>query len=670
MSTSNEYETSVKRIPFDGKQVNWRPWKNRAFTYSGVKGFRGALLRDLGKLITEEQYDQGAGTTSTGQLGTETATATTSTMTATTAVLTASGQIVTAQDRKNFKMNMDAFNFLMLSCEGTAFGFVEMCITSEHPEGNAHIAWISLTKRYESNDIGSDYVEINCGFADCKLEGISGDPDVWFQDLEYWKHRLSRIDEGKYAKDELEMKVHIMGTLPKEYESIKTRYNGILAMTPISDLHRDIVDYWKRNGKPSDGDKGDSKNLALMATRKIKGNCRNCGKQGHMARDCKGPKKSGGETVASSMDKTKKDTSKIKCFKCGAMGHYANKCTGSKDGEAKSETGMFVICVSDKPKKEHVATGSGFLDGFFNNFSDDASAESTETVEVSNMEPYFSVSEYGIHYECLECQEEQEDWVCATTDEVDGAAAASDSCLFSESREEDWLVDSGATCHVTHSMELLAGCRNSDKIITVGNGEEVGAELIGTIHLRDATGNGLRLTDVSYVPNFAKNVMSLTKFIEGGCNVAIVKANEMLVTMPNNVVFRAKRHSDRLYYLRGTRYKPAVDLALVAGGRTLSLCEAHRLFEHADTQSVIKSLKSFGWTLNENVMDPCGPCAFAKAKARSVPKSTLKKAGKPGERLFVDFSGPYSPTVGGNTQWLIVVDDFSRKTWCFFTKKK
>jgi hypothetical protein len=68
-------------------------------------------------------------------------------------------------------------------------------------------------------------------------------------------------------------------------------------------------------------------------------------------------------------------------------------------------------------------------------------------------------------------------------------------------------------------------------------------------------------------------------------------------------------------------------------------------------------------------MDPCGPCAYAKARARAVPKSTLKKAENPGERLFLDFSGPYSPTIVGNTQWLIVVDDFSRKVWCLFLQR-
>jgi hypothetical protein len=48
----------------------------------------------------------------------------------------------------------------------------------------------------------------------------------------------------------------------------------------------------------------------------------------------------------------------------------------------------------------------------------------------------------------------------------------------------------------------------------------------------------------------------------------------------------------------------------------------------------------------------------------------LKKATALGERLFVDFSGPYSTTVGGNNYWLLDNDDYSCKSWCLFAKRK
>ena len=42
----------------------------------------------------------------------------------------------------------------------------------------------------------------------------------------------------------------------------------------------------------------------------------------------------------------------------------------------------------------------------------------------------------------------------------------------------------------------------------------------------------------------------------------------------------------------------------------------------------------------------------------------------PGERLFVDTSGPYKKSIVGSTYWILVVDQFSGKSWSFFVKKK
>ena len=192
LNGSNELETLVKKVPFDGKQDSWRQWRNRALTFAGSKGFRGALVRDLSPFITEEQYE----------LGDEAeATVAAAVAAATTPVgddMPSIPAVATALQRKHYKMNIDAFNFLLLSCEGSAFGFVEKSISKEFPEGNAHNAWLALLGRYESSNIGNDYVDINKGFAECKLDGLVGDPDKWFQDLEYWNHRLAQIDDGRY----------------------------------------------------------------------------------------------------------------------------------------------------------------------------------------------------------------------------------------------------------------------------------------------------------------------------------------------------------------------------------------------------------------------------------------------------------------------------------------
>ena len=77
----------------------------------------------------------------------------------------------------------------------------------------------------------------------------------------------------------------------------------------------------------------------------------------------------------------------------------------------------------------------------------------------------------------------------------------------------------------------------------------------------------------------------------------------------------------------------------------------------------------YGWTLT-GAVKPCGSCALAKARAKAIPKSTMTKAKTPGERLFLDISGPYSDSLNQNKYWLRIVDDCTRYSWdCFLPRK-
>ena len=67
---------------------------------------------------------------------------------------------------------------------------------------------------------------------------------------------------------------------------------------------------------------------------------------------------------------------------------------------------------------------------------------------------------------------------------------------------------------------------------------------------------------------------------------------------------------------------------------------------------------------------PCEGCGFAKAKAKAVSKTTTNKAEKPGERLFLDTTGPFTPTLKGYRYWIQVVDDKTRHGFCDFNKRK
>ena len=98
---------------------------------------------------------------------------------------------------------------------------------------------------------------------------------------------------------------------------------------------------------------------------------------------------------------------------------------------------------------------------------------------------------------------------------------------------------------------------------------------------------------------------------------------------------------------------------------------AHDLLgHHPDTKMVTPMTANHGWTLT-GMVKPCGSCALAKARAKAIPKSSMTKAKQPGERLFLDISGPYLDSLNQNKYcWLKIVDDYMWYSWdCFLPQK-
>jgi hypothetical protein len=101
----------------------------------------------------------------------------------------------------------------------------------------------------------------------------------------------------------------------------------------------------------------------------------------------------------------------------------------------------------------------------------------------------------------------------------------------------------------------------------------------------------------------------------------------------------------------------------------LDINDAHDVLGHKGEALLRKTYSCLDVTLT-GALKPCEGCGFAKAKAKAVSKTTSTKATKLGERLFLDTSGPFSPTLNGYKYWIQVVDDFTRYGFCGFNKNK
>ena len=69
-------------------------------------------------------------------------------------------------------------------------------------------------------------------------------------------------------------------------------------------------------------------------------------------------------------------------------------------------------------------------------------------------------------------------------------------------------------------------------------------------------------------------------------------------------------------------------------------------------------------------MIPCDACRVYKATQRPTKKITSITAQHPGDRMYVDTSGPFPRTLGGNHYWVKVCDQYSGMSWNIFLKDK
>jgi hypothetical protein len=84
-----------------------------------------------------------------------------------------------------------------------------------------------------------------------------------------------------------------------------------------------------------------------------------------------------------------------------------------------------------------------------------------------------------------------------------------------------WLLDTGATLHVTNDEALLKDPVDIERDITVGSGEVVKGVKQGWSEIDLGSDRHIRLQEVVYVPNFMKNILSVNKLCANGATVTI-----------------------------------------------------------------------------------------------------------------------------------------------------
>ena len=246
----------------------------------------------------------------------------------------------------------------------------------------------------------------------------------------------------------------------------------------------------------------------------------------------------------------------------------------------------------------------------------------------------------------------------------------------------DWIIDSGASDHITPNLGLL---KTAQKLrypgfITMPNGKHSKIAHVGRAQLTP----NLKLSNVLHVPDFQFNLLSVSKLCEQITRRVIFTPTNCILQDPMLQEVVLGRASNGLYHVqdlsnsvRAMEKKNSVVLHGAQQNCNLPILGQNVTFSESDSWHFRLGHLSFEKMkhvdlpcFNKRTNSICSICPKARLHRQSFPLSNTR-ASRIFELIHVDIWGPYRcSTYDGYKYFLTIVDDFSRATWVHLMTSK
>ncbi|KAI0507536.1 hypothetical protein KFK09_013662 [Dendrobium nobile] len=239
----------------------------------------------------------------------------------------------------------------------------------------------------------------------------------------------------------------------------------------------------------------------------------------------------------------------------------------------------------------------------------------------------------------------------------------------SSQASNDWFLDSGASSHMTHSLEnmsISAPYRGSDNI-TIGDGSSVSIENSGK-GLLPTPSRKIFLSHILHSPALKYNLLSISKLTRDNNLAVIFDPNGYsFKDLTTHQIILQGPCTDGLYRIQTP---PVNNNQTALHTRTRSSSSWHDRLGHPNKQTLARIASS-----NPGLNIDCS-FIFCKwcitAKHHKLPFHTIThRSSAPLELIHSDVWGP-APTSShiGYLYYLIFVDDYTRFTWLFLLRHK
>ncbi|CAM8954310.1 unnamed protein product [Rhodiola kirilowii] len=227
-----------------------------------------------------------------------------------------------------------------------------------------------------------------------------------------------------------------------------------------------------------------------------------------------------------------------------------------------------------------------------------------------------------------------------------------------------WIIDTGASYHMTGDAALLRNITNVDPVsIKLPDGRVSSATKKGCLYM-----SNFRISHVLLVPQLSCNLLSFAQLAHD-LHLLVLLTDKFVVLQEihTRIVIGVGKQQGGVYWLQNLRNAAS---AMSAQSCTSSATLWHRRLGHPSS-TVLSSISEL--KLDKNSMEsimPCESCFKAKQTRHSFPISS-SKAAELFQLVHCDVWGPYStPSFSGASYFLTIVDDYSRAVWVYFCVAK
>lgn len=175
--------------------------------------------------------------------------------------------------------------------------------------------------------------------------------------------------------------------------------------------------------------------------------------------------------------------------------------------------------------------------------------------------------------------------------------------------EDEWVMDTGCSYHMTHKKEWFEDLNEeAGGSVRMGNQTVARVRGVGTVRVKNEAGLSVLLTNVRYIPEMDRNLLSLGTMEKDGYKFE--SENGILTIKAGDQILLTGRRYDTLYLLQ---WRPATREALTVRQDDIVLW--HRRLGHMSMKNMTIMLKK-GFLDRKKVssMEPCEDCIYGRAR--------------------------------------------------------